>query len=525
MRRPKTPLMQFLQRAFNTALITETRGEMFAEDLREKKEIALYSRRQFVTQTLGAVAATGLTLSSLKEMYAAPAQPEIAVVGAGLAGLNAAYQLQKAGLRATIYEASTNNSWGRIRTRRIGNNLSTELGGEFIDSSHADMLGLMKEFQLASIDMLADTRGLIKDSYFFRGRHYSEADVIREFRGFAKKIADAADSLPEDTGYTSKSDVVRRLDNTSIEQYLRSLEIGGWLYDLLDVAYTSEFGLEIGDQSALNFITMIGTDVSKSFEIFGESDERYKIKGGNSRLIDSLRQRLSRQIVNNRWLEAVTPKHNGYRLSFAGGKEAQATVLILAIPFTTLRDVDLSRIALPPEKNRAIQKLGYGTNSKLLLNVTSRSWRRQGRVGYLFNEKIHNGWDNTQGQGGNIGDGSYTVFLGGKAGKNLDRSATETYLGELDKVFPTFESTYTNSHVINWSSDELTKGGYACYKVGQWTSISGAEIEPYGNIFFCGEHCSSDYQGYMNGAAETGRSVAENIVRKFGTKARRAVRR
>jgi monoamine oxidase len=387
------------------------------------------------------------------------------------------------------------------------------------------MLGLAKEFDLSLIDTLADAKGLIKDSYFFGGRHHTEREVIQEFRFFAGKIAKQAGSLPATMSYSSNNDLVKQLDHTSIEQYLRGLGINGWLYDLLNVAYTSEFGLEIGHQSALNFITMIGTDTRRSFEIFGESDERYKIEGGNSQIIDMLRRKLSRQIKNNHRLEAIIRQNNGYTLSFAGGKDINADVVILAVPFTTLRDVDLSRAGLTQRKMGAIQELGYGTSSKLLLSVTSRVWRQQRRAGYLFNEQAHNGWDNSQGQNKNRGDGGYTVFLGGEAGRNLNKSATETYVNELDKVFPGFKSSYSGSQPINWSADELARGGYACYKVGQWTSISGLEFEPNGNIFFCGEHCSTDYQGYMNGGAETGRRAVESVVKKFGVRTTQSPRK
>ncbi|MBK8608608.1 MAG: FAD-dependent oxidoreductase [Chitinophagaceae bacterium] len=54
---------------------------------------------------------------------------------------------------------------------------------------------------------------------------------------------------------------------------------------------------------------------------------------------------------------------------------------------------------------------------------------------------------------------------------------------------------------------------YACYKPGQWTTIGGAEIEPVGNLLFAGEHCSSDFQGYMNGGAETGRRAAAELMK------------
>jgi monoamine oxidase len=525
MRKSKTPLMQFLQKAFSIALTMETESEMFADDLLEKREANLYDRRQFITQMLGAVTVSGFMWSSFREIQAAPVRPKVAIIGAGIAGLNAAYQLQKRGFHATIYEASSTDSWGRIRTKKMANGLTVELGGEFIDSGHTDLLGLTREFNLSLIDTLTNTRGLIKDSYFFGGQHHTERQVIQEFRGFARKIAKQAGSLPGDMSYKSKVSLVKQLDHTSIEQYLQSLGIDGWLYDLLKVAYTSEFGVEIGHQSALNFITMIGTDLSRSFEVFGESDERYKIKGGNSLLIDILRQKLSRQIEINRRLEAISQRNNSYELSFAKGKDVDADVVVLAIPFTTLRHVDLSKVAFTERKMKAIKEVGYGTSSKLLLNVSARIWRKQDRSGYLLNEKVQNGWDNSLGQHKNIGDGGYTVFLGGDAGRNLDMSVADAYVNEIDKAFPTFKSWCLNNEAINWSSDELVKGGYACYKVGQWTSISGSEFEPSGNIFFCGEHCSTDYQGYMNGGAETGRRVAESIVKRFGIKTRQASRK
>ncbi len=66
---------------------------------------------------------------------------------------------------------------------------------------------------------------------------------------------------------------------------------------------------------------------------------------------------------------------------------------------------------------------------------------------------------------------------------------------------------------MHWPEHPFTRGSYACYKVGQYTTIRGAEIKPVGNLFFAGEHCSSYYQGFMNGAAETGRMAANEVVK------------
>lgn len=531
-RKPKTPLLAFLQKACNSAIICE---EMNAseEELLERRltnpsrhdaQPGLQSRREFLSNAVAAAVLSNLLLFPARETKAAPTSPSIAIVGGGIAGLNAAYQLKKRGVRATIYEGSSKDSWGRIQTRRSDNGLTAELGGEFIDSGHADMLQLVKEFRLPLIDVERDTKraGLVKDSYYFGGQHYTERDVIRQFRLVARKIKADADSLPDSISYKSTSlpPKVSQLDHTSIQQYLTEhLDLrANWLYDLLAGAYTSEFGLDIGVQSALNFLTMIDTDVSHGFKIFGESDERYKILGGNGTLINALVKALTGQIEKGRKLEAIRQRDGKYSLHFSSGKDVAADLVILAIPFTTLTKVDLNRMALTPKKREAIKVLGYGTNSKLLVDVSSRVWRNQQRAGYLFSEKVQNGWDNSQGQKENRGAGGYTVYLGGEVGKTLKKGDADLYLDNLDGAFHGLSKAVTGIEVVNWERMDLINASYSCYKVGQWTGIAGVEFEPDGNLFFCGEHCSTDYQGYMNGGAETGGRVAQAVLRKISSK-------
>jgi monoamine oxidase len=528
-RKPKTPLLAFLQRTFDYALLCEGKGEEFAEQLIEKRAISSYSsyssysRRQFLTDSLGTAALGGLVLASAREIKASSTQPNIAIVGGGIAGLNAAYQLHKRGLRAIVYEAaSPDKPWGRIQTQKMGNGigLTRELGGEFIDSGHKDMLQLAREFRLPLIDTLRDVvaNKLKKDSYFFGGKHYTEREVIREFRSITKRIAADANSLPDEISYKSKDPNLKRIDKISIEEYLKGLGVKGWLYELLEVAYTSEYGLNIGEQSAINFVNMIDTGLASGFEIFGESDERYKIKGGNNQIIEALKRRLRGQIEPGKKLEAVQSESGKHILSFSDRKEVRADIVIFALPFSTLRDVDLKKVALTEVKKKAINELGYGTGAKLLISVNSRVWREQKCAGYLFSEKVHNGWDNSQGQNNNRGAGGYTVFLGGDDGKNLKKEKSDIYLNELDAAFKGFKSSQTDVQVINWTNAELNKGSYACYKVGQVTEFAGAEFEPGGGLYFCGEHCSLDFQGYMNGGAETGRRVALAILQRLNRK-------
>jgi monoamine oxidase len=533
----KTPLLRLLCSAFHRSLHVK-------QDKREFESAFDPSRRGFVKLSLAATGVMAAGFWSPGHARPSPFAPRIAIVGGGLAGLNAAYQLRKAGHRATIYEASSGNAWGRIQTRYASNGLMAELGGEFIDSNHTDMLRLAREFRLPLIDIAANVRQsrVAGDTFFFNGREVSEAEVVREFRPVAKKIAVDAAKLPESITYRGEdvTPEVTRLDHTSIEQYLSDelhLSPSDLLYRLLTAAYTSEFGLETNDQSALNLLTMIDTDVRRGFKVFGDSDERFRLRDGNHRLIEALTERLGSQIETGRKLEAIRPLGSGYSLHFVEGREVVADFVVLALPFSMLRGVDLILVELSPKKRSAITDLGYGTNAKLLVDVSSRAWRAQSRSGYLFNEVVQNGWDNSLGQRGDRGLGGYTVFLGGEAGRKLawDRigydapwishdGETDTtpptpfgqnpYLKTLDRVFPKFLHTITSTQVANWTTNPFARGSYAAYRPGQWTTLAGAEAEPAGNIFFCGEHCSADFQGFMNGAAQTGREAAVALMRR-----------
>ncbi|MBM7653507.1 monoamine oxidase [Neobacillus cucumis] len=71
--------------------------------------------------------------------------------------------------------------------------------------------------------------------------------------------------------------------------------------------------------------------------------------------------------------------------------------------------------------------------------------------------------------------------------------------------------------VDNWKGYAYTLGSYAYYGVGQYTKFVGVESEPEGNCHFAGEHTSLDFQGYLNGAVESGERAANEILKVFKT--------
>jgi len=325
------------------------------------------------------------------------------------------------------------------------------------------------------------------------------------------------DSLGKVVNFENKGGSATQLDNTSLAEYFDKIGASGWIRDYLESLCVIE-GLDADQQSCLNLLSTFSTDSEGEFYIFGDHDERYQIKGGTQRITDELARRLEGQIHYSYHLEALSSKSSGFTLTFQGPNGAavdvDADVVIMTIPFSVLRQVDM-KMELPPFKKKVIEELGYGTNSKVLAGFNKRVWRELGYNGdVLTDESLQCAWNNSAMQAGQAG--GITFYPGGQAGIDIINGFTASmkrHLSELDKVFAGVKAEYNGKMILwHWPSFPLSRGSYSCYKPGQWTTIAGAEIKPVGNLFFAGEHCSADFCGYMNGAAETGKRVAETLI-------------
>ena len=536
----RTPLFDSLRRAIRLAAIAarEKPGLPPIDELIDMSR----SRRAFMRDASFATA--GLVLAGCSKPSPAPAQQStgtgtaqpapqtpaapgaarIAIVGGGMGGLNTAYKLQKAGLRARIFEGA-DRTGGRMftATNLLGDGLTTELGGEFIDSNHEEMLALMQEFGLEKLDTRAAEAGSLKpESYFFNGRHYTQDQAAKAFVPLAKRIFKDYDALGEVIDYKTEGGGTA-IDRMTLSQYFDKIGATGWMRELLEVAYVTEYGLDPSEQSAMNFVALIGTgDLEDHSELalLGESDERYKVRGGNMRVVEELAKRLEPQIQRRHRLEAIRSKDKGFTLTFqtsGGVVDEDADIVVLAIPFTLLREVKM-QVELPEVKKKAIQELGYGMNAKVLVGFNSRPWEKLGYSGATYSdEKFQLAWANSflqKGPGGGI-----TLYSGGALGMEAGKGTIEEAIGRL---LPGFERAYRGTTAerngkiarMHWPTFPWTKASYACYKPGQWTTIAGAESVPVGNLFFAGEHCSYDFQGYMNGAAQSGADAAKAVMAK-----------
>ena len=224
MRNAKTNLLRMLKIAFKKALDKNNVASPGKPDA---------SRRKFLQNSMVAVAALAankaIANSNYVTRFAAKEQPyKIGILGAGVAGLHAAYILQQANIETTIYEAS-GRTGGRMYTAKnmLGPGITTELGGEFVDSNHEDILKLAAEFGLGLVDTDLD-KNLVKQIFYFEGKKYKADDLVIALVPFAVSIKADIDSLPDSISYTNFGEA-DKWDKMSIAAYLNLKGISGWL--------------------------------------------------------------------------------------------------------------------------------------------------------------------------------------------------------------------------------------------------------------------------------------------------------
>lgn len=494
------------------------------------------SRRRLLHGAL-AVAGTTAALSWRRNEQRVAAQSNISpvlVVGAGMAGLTAAYRLQQAGVPVDLVEAR-NTVGGRMRSvhRAVGTPHTLDLGAEYVNSDHTCLRSLVEELELNLVDLYpfyqAPGKELEQIIYFYQGNKIALADLVEGFAPLMGRIAQDIEAISNFESYEKFDPPTAALDRLSISEYLESLETPPAVQEMINVAMVAENGLEPEEQSAVNFLYTVGTQ-SGQFAPLAESDERYHIDGGSAQVTSKLGKLMANSLEVGTVLEAITSLPDGrYRVSFLAQQssfERTYERVLLTIPFSVLRTVELN-VELPPVKKLAILTLGYGTNTKLTTGYKQKIWRdRYSAVGDVYldtNYQIM--YENAQSVHGPGEFGLFTEYSGGKHGLAIGQETAHFQAARklklLEQVFPGIEPTRLPIRTIraHWAGEFFSRGSYTCYKPGQFTKLYGAAGERVGNIWFAGEHTSWEYYGYMEGACESGEIAAAEILEDLGFKA------
>ncbi len=548
---PRTPLLSRF-RELAADFDEAARSGRPVEAVQEERRQMRLTRRDFLKvtgATVGAAAVAGPLAALAAATRPSPQQGRIAIIGGGISGLNAALTLQDAGIASTVYEAS-DRVGGRMHSDTTSwlNGQTSEHCGELIDSGHKTILGLASRFNLARVDLLGAEPAHSTDTDYFFGKYYTQADANADFNPVWTAVKKDLNAASYPTLYNQFTQAGWDLDHMSLYEWIESRVPGGHtssMGQLLDVAYNIEYGNVTTQQSSLNLVYLLGfSPVPGNFSIFGASDERYHIVGGNERLPQAVAAALASGTVQlNTALSGITRNADGtFTLTLKSGSVTTTKTfdrVIMAIPFSVLRTILGSNRAYRAAgfdtlKQAAITQLGYGKNAKLQLQFDTRYWNTSGPWGIgngatYSDTGYQNTWDVTRAQDGTRGilvdytGGGVPLasFSGDASDPTVAARFARTFLSQLEPVFPGISEHWNGRATLDVPlNNPYLLGSYSYWKVGQYTQFSGYEKarqpDPTtGKCHFAGEHCSQDFQGFMEGGASEGARAAGEILSDY----------
>lgn len=429
----------------------------------------------------------------------------ILVAGAGLAGLAAARELERQGAAVTVIDAR-DRVGGRVWTIRDGfaQRQHAEAGADLIEAEQEHVRALAGSLGLEPVRILRESFGFYGPDGRGRRRIHSRPGAFqqagRRLAGLVRDF-DLADRRWD-------SAVGARIVATPVAEWLRRIRAGREF----EAGVRAFRGFFLADPEDLSLVMLVEQFASAGAPGRGEI---FRIPGGNDRLATGIARRLRGDVRLRTVLRRVRRTEAGVvaAVEDAAGRRADiaAAALVLAIPASTARDV-VFEPSLPAAQHEAIAHLRYGCATRLLLQFGRRFWKTRGRpIAFGTDLPLGAVWDGNEHQKGPAGILSF--LAGGHASGELQQilqqdgphgvAARLHWLGDPAAVVA--------SRTIVWDDDPWARGGYAYFHGGfdplwrEWLA------RPAGRIVFAGEHTSLRWQGYMNGAVESGLRAAAEV--------------
>ena len=476
------------------------------------------TRREFLRRL-----ALATTLPRAATLLRLPTR-RVIVVGAGLAGLCAAYELDASGHDVTVLEAQTRPG-GRVQTLRdrFDDGLFAEAGASRIPTSHDLTLGYARMFGLTLIPFepvdipsaryAYGQRSTIRPGAPFEWppaiaadqKRLTPADIRRRY------IAPLVDQITAPFSATWMPESLRKYDRVTRDEYLRGQGVSEAALHMMSLGYTpvARFRsfLDVLHENAVN------RDLGRRSG--AENEQILKIEGGNDRLPRAFAERLAGRIRYGCPVLRIEHDSRGARVFYRNGRSIEslaAGYVVCAVPFSTLRSVAFSP-ALKPEKRSAIARLPYESVTRIYLQSRERYWIREGVSGFAETDHPMEIWDSTYGQPG--ARGILMSYMRGPKAHRLGRGSEAAQLrfglNAIEEVFPGIRKHYERGIVKVWDRDPWARGAIAYFLPGQVTSLQPHIAQSEGRIYIAGEHASS-VRGWMQGALESGQRVASDIA-------------
>lgn len=431
----------------------------------------------------------------------------VLVAGAGLAGLVAARDLASMGASVTIVEAR-DRVGGRVWTLRDGfvDGQHGEAGADMIDEEHTSLRSLLDELGLEQVRILA--------SGFGYARMTKKGDVrivARTAGGGWERLAHELGGLAQRYRWAERrwdSPVAAELARRSVAQWLDDVQAD---QDLRDTAAGLR-GFFLADPDEVSLLQLVDQFAADADPALGKM---YRIAGGNDRLPAVLAAGFAERLHLNTELLAISQRGGTIRASLRNGRtraQMQADYAVLALPATLLRRMPITP-ALPVQQHDAIASLSYGRGTKTLLQFDHRFWRVATRP-RAFGSPLPfgAGWEANEEQRGKAG--ILSLLAGGSASDAtndiVERDGVQGLVRSLEWL-GSKKAELVGWRQARWEADPWSRGGYAVFSPGFRPGLRSWLAQPAGKVFFAGEHTSLRWQGYMNGAVESGHRAAFEV--------------
>ncbi|WP_415329035.1 flavin monoamine oxidase family protein [Chryseobacterium sp. MMS23-Vi53] len=454
------------------------------------------TRRSFIKQ--GLLAAGGLMIpSSSFANILISGKKDVIIIGAGFSGLAAANKLDPKKFNVTVLE-SKNSVGGRVFSHEMKNGLIIELGAEWVGNSHERLLQLCDDFKLKLDDNQMSTHLLYKNVY-------SPAKTWDFSESWSKKYK----SLLENYSHLKEKDKTI-LDQMDWWRYLVNNGCKDRDLDLHELLDSTDFGESIRQVSANSALGEYAENITpESIKNGTQNQMDQKIIGGNRSLAKKIEEKLKGKVFLN---HTVTRIEQGKKVKVfcANGKVFEADKIICTLPTFALKNIDW-KPGLPQKKIDAINALQYARINKHAMLFDKRFWKSED-FDMITDQLPHYFYHATQKQGGTAGV-LISYSIGDKAAVIANQNNETNFKSVQETLRPIFGDVSSNllqQENYYWGNDDRSKGAYALYGPGQ-ADLMGILQEPFDNIHFAGEHLSENWQGFMEGAIESGELVAEEI--------------
>jgi len=474
------------------------------------------NRREFLK--LAGLAAGGLALWS-ESNWALPQNvlerrgnaQRITILGAGLAGLAAGFELKSAGHDVTILEAQLHPG-GRVHTIREGlsDDLYAEAGAGRIPVSHRITREWVKYFGLelepflpTELSQVALLKGKRVKTPMGKPIDMSQVplDLTPEERkiGLSNLDEHYYGELMRKIGAPIREDwppQIMRLADISMEDFLRQ---------------------QGASPDAIHYMLLGFEKVAALDEIRDANDflsgSKSKIRGGNDQLPRAFAAKLSDEIRYGCAVEHIERTEDRVRITYrrAGMLDhVEAESVICTIPYGVLRHIAVTP-EWTPQKRKVIDGLYYGPCVRTTYQVSRRYWEDEGLNGFGTSDKNFEVWHPTYGKPGHRG--LLQAYVYEDYAHHLDELSeddrTERLIADMDEVHPGLRQYLETVVTKSWANDPWQKGAYTIYQPGQqewYPDICKRE----GRVWFAGEH-TSPWPAWMQGAIASGIKAAQDV--------------